>query len=272
MFMLKNRNALAVAIAASSILAGTSSATATTLVKVTVENIAPSNGTFIAPFWVGFHNGGFDTFDLGQSASVELESLAEDANNTPLANTFLTSGAGVVEGTLADGDFGSGITVTETFSLDETLTSSRYFSYAAMLVPSNDAFIGNDDPLAFQIFDDNGNFVGADFVVTGDRVWDAGTEENDEIPANTALLGQTVPNTGVTTNGVVSQHPGFIAGGNILAAFPNADFITPNYSIARVRVEQVQAVPEPATVLGSLAAVGFGVFFKKEKSSKSRER
>jgi hypothetical protein len=263
--MLKNRNALAVAIAASSILAGTSSVTATTLVKVTVENLAPPNGTVIAPFWVGFHNGNFDTFNLGQSASIEIENLAEDANNTLLANLFLASGVGVVEGTLSDGGFGSGITVTETFSLDETLASSQYFSYAAMIVPSNDAFIGNDNPLAFQIFDDNGNFVGADFVVTGDRVWDAGTEENDEIPANTALLGQTVPNTGVTTNGIVSQHPGFIAGGNILAAFPDADFTTPNYAIARVRVEQVQAVPEPTSILGSLAVIGLASFLKKKE-------
>jgi hypothetical protein len=45
---------------------------------ISVESIAPQNGTTIAPFWFGFHNGGFDTFDQGRSASAGLESLAED--------------------------------------------------------------------------------------------------------------------------------------------------------------------------------------------------
>ncbi|NEN88240.1 MAG: hypothetical protein F6K48_04645 [Okeania sp. SIO3H1] len=52
-----------------------------------------------------------------------------------------------------------------TFTLDASLASSRYFSYGAMGLPSNDAFIANENPLGIRIFDEDGNFLGADFIV-----------------------------------------------------------------------------------------------------------
>jgi hypothetical protein len=69
---------------------------------------------------------------------------------------------------------------------------------------------------------------------------------------NTAFLGQMMPNTGATENGVVMLHPGFSPGGNILssAMFTNADFTAAGYQVAEISVE---AIPEPATI--SLLAV-----------------
>jgi hypothetical protein len=67
---------------------------------------------------------------------------------------------------------------------------------------------------------------------------------------NTAFLGQMMPNTGVTENGVVMPHSGFQPMGNILGAFPNADFTAPGYQMAQITL---QAIPEPGTV-GLLAA------------------
>ncbi|MEQ8975363.1 MAG: spondin domain-containing protein [Coleofasciculus sp. C1-SOL-03] len=271
--VLKNRGLFVTAIAVGSTLTMASTATAATMVKVTVENLAPESGLVVTPLWVGFHDGSFDSFNLGEPASNRIERLAEDGNTAPIAQAFLNSGAGSVEGTL----LGPGLspdsppvipanaTASQTFTLDGNLASSQYFSYGAMIVPSNDAFIGNDNPLAFQIFDDAGNFLGADFMITGNQVWDAGTEVNDEIPENTALLGQMMPNTGEDENGVVTQHPGFIPGGNILTAFPNADFTTPtspSYQVARIRVEQVQ-VPEPATAAGLFALGGFFILKRR---------
>lgn len=265
--VLKNRGIIATMLAVSSTLAMASTATAATL-KVTIENIAPQNGLVVTPLWVGFHDGSFDIFNLDEPASSSLERLAEDGDTAPIANEFLTNGAGIVEGTL----LGPGISptsppvippttsATRTFTLDGNLASSRYFSYAAMIVPSNDAFIANSNPFAVKIFDEEGKFLGADFIISGDRIWDAGTEVNDEVPENTALLGQTMPNTGLDENGVVKFHPGFISGGNILSAFPNADFTTPGYQVARIKVEQV---PEPATTMG-LFALG-GLFFLKRR-------
>src|SRR4051812_40913257 len=69
-------------------------------VKVTVENLAPANGTLLAPIWFGFHDGSFDIYELGTPASAALERLAEDGNAGPLTNAFSASNAGLVQGTL----------------------------------------------------------------------------------------------------------------------------------------------------------------------------
>ena len=134
-----------------------------------------------------------------------------------------------------------------------------------MLVPSNDAFFGNPNPIGHRIFNDDGSFKGDDFIVMGAGIRDAGTEFNDEIPQNTARLGQTVPNTGVTENGVVTTHAGFIPGGNILTPFPNGDFRPPGYQVAHV---QISAVPEPETYAMLLAGLGLVGF----KAARSRRR
>ena len=39
-----------------------------------------------------------------------------------------------------------------------------------MLFPSNDAFLVNDDPTQIEIFDAEGNFIGAEFIITGNQV------------------------------------------------------------------------------------------------------
>jgi len=214
-----------------------------TKITVTVENLAPENGTFITPTWVGFHNGEFNTFDLGKEVSPGLESLAEDGVTTGISAEFLASDNGTVEGMLAGNDGTEGVidpgeSVSQTFTLDSDDPNSRFFNYASMVIPSNDAFFANDDPTDHEIFDAEGNFIGADLVISGDEVLDAGTEVNDEAAAATAFLGQKTPNTGETENGVVQTHPGFAAGGRILSSadFANADFTGDNYELARITV------------------------------------
>ena len=230
---------------------------AQTQVKVTIENLAPENGVFLTPFWVGFHNGNFDTYDRGESISPAFERLVEDGNTAPLSEEFLNSGAGIVDGTIAGlegeaaGPIDPGETVTATFTLESTDATSRYFSYASMVIPSNDAFIANGDPLVREIFDAEGNFLGAEFIIAGSQVLDGGTEVNDELPENTAFFGQAAPDTGVDENGVVTLHPGFIPGGRILSedgssnngiAFTGADFTADGYQIARITIEEISSV------------------------------
>jgi hypothetical protein len=194
---------------------------------------------------------------------MALERLAEDGDTVPLMNDFTASGAGAAQATImtAGGPFGPGQSASMTFVLDSLAPASRYFSYASMIIPSNDAFIANGNPLAFPVFDALGNFVGGTFVVMGAMVNDAGTEVNDEIPMNTAFFGQTMPNTGVTEGGVVAIHPGFNppGSGGILddPMFANADFKAPGYLIAEI---SLQVVPEPSTfVLIGAAFLAIGL-------------
>ena len=221
----------------------------TVSVQVTIENLAPENGNFLTPAWVGFHDGTFDVYDLGAPASAELERLAEDGNTAPLSGLFLTSGAGAVDATIPGpaGPIAPGDVATMSFDLDPTDAGNRFFSYTSMVIPSNDAFVANASPTAHAVFDELGNFVGGSFVLVGSRVLDAGTEVNDELPANTAFFGQAAPDTGVPEGGVITVHEGFqrAGSGGILddPMFAGADFTQAGYQIARITI----SVPEPSS-------------------------
>ena len=52
--------------------------TSETTLQITIENLAPEAGTGIAPSWFAFHDGSFDLFNVGETASPALELLAED--------------------------------------------------------------------------------------------------------------------------------------------------------------------------------------------------
>jgi hypothetical protein len=267
--MFKNQSIISAIVAAGSTLMMASTATAVTL-KITVENLAPQNGNFLTPVWVGFHDGGFDLYDRGAPASSALERLAEDGSTDPISDAFSLMGAGTLQGTIFGPNIppiAPGETTSAIFTLNENLASSRYFSYASMIIPSNDAFIANGNPLAHQIFDGSGKFLGANFIVLGSQVLDAGTEVNDEIPANTAFLGQTVPDTGTPENGTVEIHPGFILGGSILSTpqFANADFKAAGYQVARIQVEKV---PEPTAINSLLALSGLFLLGRRLRSER----
>lgn len=230
--------------------------------RVTIENLAPSGGNFLTPLWVGFQNGSFDTYDIGAPIlQPGLESLAEDGETAAISNDFANSGASVGNqratitgpGGAFDGPIDPGEKVTPNIDVD---AANRYFSYAAMVIPSNDFFIANGDPLAYQVFDDAGAFTPVAFSVFGDGVRDAGTEVNDELPANTAFFGQAAPNTGVDENGTVQVAGGFIPGGAILDAFPGADYTQPDYEVARISVAPIPLPAPLVLLLGGIAGLG----------------
>ena len=166
-------------------------------VEVTVENIAPSQGSIITPVWVGFHAGQFDTYDGGVSADgfPGLENIAEDGNTGPLSDDFDIQVPNGAQATLfgPNGPIFPGDSASARFELDPS--DHRYFSYASMVIPSNDAFVANGNPTAHRVFDTDGRFTGFSFYILGNEVNDAGTEVNDEVPENTAALAQAAPNT-----------------------------------------------------------------------------
>lgn len=288
-----SRGIITTTLAIASTLTMQAVATAITL-KVTVENIAPSQGAIVTPLWFGFHDGSFDTFTPNAPASTGIEHTAEDGytglenrlpgfedleidlNNfvIPLNNTISSLFAdnnGSVQSILSSVEnpfigFFPGQSNSTFINLDNDLAQHRFLSYAAMFFPSNDAFIADENPI--EIFDNEGNFIGADFIVLGSQVWDAGTEVNDESLANVPF---TLPQIaqGVEENGTIQPHQGFRprgSGGVLDSAnglFANADFTAPGYQVARIKVEQV---PEPNIGTG-LLILGT-VFFLKHRLSR----
>lgn len=226
-------------------------------IAVTVENLAPRSGTFQTPVWIGIHDGSFDIYSSNVPAAGpmsplgddSLERLAEDGATGPIAANFLGGLPMAVETTIPgpNGPIAPGDRGFSALLVNPMAPTNRYFSYASMLLPSNDAFVSNGNPLAHAVYDAQGDFVFNDFIVT--QVLDAATEVNDELPANTAFFGQMAPNTGVDegNTGVVA-HPGFNprGSGGILDdfRFRNGDFTLGGYSHMMVRIRRAPAITE----------------------------
>ncbi|MGF1512990.1 MAG: spondin domain-containing protein [Elainellaceae cyanobacterium] len=233
-----------------------------TEVTVSIENLSPENGTAITPLWFGFHDGNFDTYDRGRPVSPGLESLAEDGDVALISQEFDLAGFGTTQGAIpglegTPGPIDPGETATIVVELDGGDPSSRFFNYAAMVLPSNDFFIANGNEQGVPVFDEDGNFIGADFIVLGADVLNAGSEVNDEVAENTAFFGQETPDTGVVENGVVQLAEGFIPGGPILSSedFSNADFTAEGYQVARIRVS-AESIDTVEGVNGNNTLVG----------------
>lgn len=261
------QTALARAAATAMVCAGIWGASATQeaqagTIRVSIENLAPANGSILTPLWVGFHDGSFDTYNRGEVAAPFLERIAEDGNPEPISAAFDASGAGSAQGVLLGPGtppiIRPGERASAVFDVDD---ASRFFSYASMVIPSNDAFVANGDPLEHELIGADGRVNNLNFFVTGADVLDAGTEVNDEIPANTAAFGQTVADTGVVEGGTVESHVGLLpaSADGILAdpAFAHADFTVAGYPLVNIRVS---AVPIPGAVVlfvSALAGLGF---------------
>ena len=222
-------------------------------VIVTVENLAPAGGTWLSAGWVGFHDGGFDWWDEGAPAPEALEPLAELADPSVIASRLEAAQPDGLQGRVFGArppfdDLAPGDAAQARFTVDPE--AGRYMSYAWMFLPSNDAFQANDDPLAIDLFGEDGSFDPTEVVLTGADVFDAGTEVNDEAPDTTALLGffEGVPmrtpliDGGEDEGGVARPHPGYAGSatsdlppigppGGILSnpAFAAADFLAPDY-------------------------------------------
>lgn len=206
------------------ILACTASMAATALavdVRVTIRNLAAADGVALSPVVLGAHDGSVNLFDDGVAASPGVEDVAEMGSTGLTLQSEITtmqSSAVTLAATASSGGFGPGILLPgavadHVLSLDPT--NNRYLSFLSMVVPSNDSFIGNDDPMAVELFDGSGNFVAQDFVVSGGSIWDAGTEVNG-LTGPAYVVGATASDS-PAENGVV--HLGTSASADLSAQF-----------------------------------------------------
>ncbi len=177
------------------------------MLTVSVTNNQPDGGFTFSPPWVAFHDGTFDAFNSGSAASAGIKAIAELADAGPLGAEFTGSGAsgvtGMVTSPTAPPPIIPGEMGTLMIDVPSTMTN-RYFSFASMLVPSNDLFLGNDDAMGYEVFDAAGNFNGPlTIMVYSQDLWDSGTEVND-IGFGAAFIVGNDPMQGTPENGVVT--------------------------------------------------------------------
>ncbi|MFK8014171.1 MAG: spondin domain-containing protein [Gammaproteobacteria bacterium] len=250
------------------------SASATSL-RVTITNNAPAGGVYLTPVWSAFHDGTFDTFSTGSGASAGLEAIAEDGNVAPLSAEFGAAQANGVQGVTGMAPVAPGQTVSQTFEVSGD-GSNSYFSYASMVLPSSDYFVGNGNPLAHDIsaiFDGLVNEIVFNIGVPG-TVYDAGTEVNDfATSAGNGLFanipgGQMGPNQGADENGLVS------AVDNPFGNFLNADgldlallnFGNASLYANGIATVTITVVPVPAALPLFAAGLGALGFFRRRRA------
>ncbi|MBB6430003.1 spondin domain-containing protein [Algisphaera agarilytica] len=232
-------------------------------IKVEVINEGNSD-FFLTPVWFGFHNGQFDFFNSGEAASASLEAIAEDGIVDGLVADF-TAAPGVpgdIQGVVSNpAGFGGapvidpGETATG-FVTPINPSAYQYFSFASMIIPSNDTFIGNDNPFAYQVFTDSDEINDPSGVFTiqifGSDLYDAGTEVNDGLGAAfSAAAGVSTDENG-TVGPLGDENLLTFFDGQTAAGTTVTDFIGSGELLATINIS---IVPEPA----SASLLGLGV-------------
>lgn len=231
-------------------------ASAQTQVELSVTTNGPVG---LAPAFAAFHDGSYDIFSSGSSATAGLELLAELGDFSGIASEATTAGATNAAGFAPGGPFApNGGTGSMMFSL----TSETHLSLAAMLLPSNDWFIGTPDAVNISslLTAPMGTVLSFDLI----NVYDAGTEAEDfAFAPGGGLVGITTASTppgGSTTTQPVS----LVMGADPFANFANIepagfDTTSIDFTGSKVATVQLTVVPEPSS-FGLIGTALMGLF------------
>jgi len=198
-------------------LAFASSTTMAQELSITVTNL--TQGLHFTPVITAAHTSDNHIFIASEMASTELQTMAEGGDISGLANMLTNADANLNEnpamGLLAPA-------MSASFSLTND-SANTHLSLVAMVLPSNDGFVGLD---SWKIPEEAGTYTV--FL----NAYDAGTEANDEIRGSGAPgeAGMPVPppldasigmnGTGVTdmeNNNKVHIHRGSLGDDNMTA-------------------------------------------------------
>ena len=191
--------------------------------EVTITNVTHSIN--FTPILVASHRQPVPIFETGSAASAELAAIAE-AGDTSLLEEFLKSNRHVVDIGNSGGLLMPGDSVTVVVSAAE---GARYISLAAMMLPTNDGFIGVNNLRA--------PWHGTDTYWSPG--YDAGTEPNDEwcrnIPGPTCGGAGLSPEPDPEDEGYVHVHRGIHGVGELDPAV--YDWRNP---VARITVKRIR--------------------------------
>jgi hypothetical protein len=171
--------------------------------RVTIQNLAPANSVSFAPLRVGFNNGTYDAFNNGMTPGAAIISIAEGGSGSDWFPAFAAADPTATLGTVVGmpaGPLLPGASASTDFTVDPSI--NRFFTFGSMVVPSNDHFIGNDNPMQYMLFDAAGQLNITTISQFGRDIWDNGSELED--PANAAFLVGGVNANRTPQNGVVN--------------------------------------------------------------------
>ncbi len=248
-------------------------------VRVTVTNTSGAGGLALTPLYFGFHDGSVDLFDAGSAASAGIEDIAETGNFSTLRDERVAQQASSVGGVALGTDIGAPGPIepgeTASFVVDLDSVQNRYAFFASMLIPSNDTFIGVDDPTQFALFDTSGNFINQTINVTGEFAYDAGTEVNDASVGGGAafVMGRDITQ-GAIEGGVIASATSLsdflgltLANGTILNG--DIDFLSDPSNFVFASIELSEVPLPPAVLLMGAGLAGLRFASKRKGGRKS---
>lgn len=198
-----------------------SSAIKSVTYEVTITNL--TSGQPITPPLLVTHGKDAGFFSVGEEASPEIQQLAENGNAELLVQKLqgMSAVIDVVQGTAplvpANDPGETGLSYSETFQITAKGTS-RYLSFASMLVCTNDGFTGIDS-VKLPYYTQKTIYAMA---------YDARTEMNTEdfadmVPPCQGAIGISsddegtgVSNPAIAENGVIIPHTGIMGGADLL--------------------------------------------------------
>jgi hypothetical protein len=253
-------------VASAVLLACGAAAAAPVQLTVTVENVAAANTVSFAPLHVGFHNGTFDAFNNGQTAGAAITSVAEGGSGNVWQADFAAADPTATRGTIG-GALTPGNSTSMSFTVDPGVNA--FFTFASMVIPSNDLFIGND--AAIRLFDAAGNLLINSIDQLARQIWDNGSEVAD--PANAAFIAGGVNSQRTPENGVVNfsfDELNVFNGLTTAAGYVFNNTLAGDDAVYRIRFAVQNTVPEPASLGLALAALlGVGALTRRRRSGRS---
>ena len=134
--------------------------------EVTVQNL--TRGIYFTPILITAHSPDQQLFNVGEAASTELQAMAEGGDISGLE----TAVDAVSADTVANPAGGLLMPTAATTTTLSTMDGNTALSIVAMMLPTNDGFIGLN---SWMIPEEPGTYT------VYINAYDAGTEANDEI-------------------------------------------------------------------------------------------
>jgi hypothetical protein len=230
----------------------------------TMQNLAPANSVSFAPLRLGFGNGTFDSFNINQTAGAAIVSIAEGGGGGDWFPAFAAAEPNSVRGSVG-GALTPGATASSVFTFDTASPNNRFFTFANMVIPSNDLFLGNDNPTAFPLFNPDGSLAITTINQTAGQIWDANSELADALAAAFVVGGNNSLRT--PENGLVAfdrTELGVFNGLQTAAGYTFSDAsLTNTTPIYRISFSTTAAAPEPGTLVFMATALGLAAVTKR---------